>query len=212
MLARGLVETFQGFPVQGVIKQDGPGGFALRSRPCHTGAHATNIQNVRVRRQLLVHRWREVLTIANQNAWTTYATNNPITKESGRVITLTGFNMYIHIQMTRLLAALAIVNVPPTQNLQPRATFISFAPLPLGLCTYQFVNSTAWTRSASALTVVFDRGVVSPTVHVRKQFGRVLAVHNGIPVVGHPLPYIALRPYTVPEGTGLILFAVTIRV
>ena len=211
MQVRGMIETFAGFEIPGWIKSQDKSGFYVRAATSHTTRRYQFNRQVKSRRALCTRLWRQVLTSPQRIGWDSHAASNPVQKDSGRIVTLTGFQMFVRHNMTRFMVGLPQRLTQPGGAEVANATLTQSVALPLGLALYQFDNSESWTTSPVYMTIVADRGVVSPSWTHSKRVSRLIGFHVGNPPLGYPIPIVAARPFSPPNITGLILRTKTIR-
>lgn len=88
--------------------------------------------------------WDQILTQGQRDAWNLYAANVPWTNRLGQVVSLTGLNMYLRTNSSRIAAGVAQVATAPA--------IFDLAPAELSL-------SVAASEATQLLTVSFQDGV-----------------------------------------------------
>lgn len=68
------------------------------------------------------------LSIANQNAWTAYANEYPVTDRLGQSITLTGQQAFIGIYVSCKNCSITLPTAPPVNNVTFTAAWSTYAP------------------------------------------------------------------------------------
>lgn len=212
MQLRGPIENILRPRTQGTIGTTDRYGFHLRGRTSHATRPGGPPQAARSRRAACVYHWRTQLSPGQINGWENAASSNPIPKITGKLALLNGFNFFIHINCIRLSIGLPITSTRTSPQPDYNATLIQSVPLPGGLALYQFAPLQDWTRNPQAVTVVYDRGAVSPTRNNSKLRTRIIGFHFGLPAIGWLLPIVAVRPYDLPLTTGMVLQTRTIRI
>ena len=97
----------------GLTASHNRGGLYLRARAIPTNPNSAGQVTVRNAMTTLVNRWTGVLTAVQRSAWTVYADNTPVTDSLGAQINLTGQQMYIRSNVSRIQAGDPIIDDAP---------------------------------------------------------------------------------------------------
>lgn len=188
--------------VSGSISQvTAPWGTSLRAGEKRTGHPGPLFCSILSLRSRLSNIWQANVTPAQKISWSAYATANPVPKENGRIVTLQNWNWFLKVNLTSVHLGLGVRLSPPPFAPPGTARLIDATPLAGALIRYQWDNSLPWTKNVAYYAVLLDYGPCSPASHRSKKFCRYAAVNRGIPIVGYPLPLVAVRPFvnTIPS-------------
>lgn len=215
MLLRGPIETMRN-PMAGTVKIRGTApGFFFRAKARNNRLNDTRSQAVGRLAAFMANQWKLSLTSSQRTAWDTYAAANPAKKHSGRTVLLNGWQAFNRINRSRLTALnlllvplpplpLLVRKDPPPSGIPEQAPLNSWDILLPGIASYLFDNTAPWTKDIRVAAVVCTSGPAAPGVQKTKNFGRVVAAHIGIPIIGHPLTYTQARPFPSSMSAGAI--------
>lgn len=136
--------------LKGITASHNRGGAYLRGRTIPTNPSTVKQGIIRGGLRTLVNRWTSTLSAVQRAAWKVYADNTPKTDVLGDPIILTGQQMYIRANTSRIQASLATVDAAPTTF-----DFGSFTPptLTLGAAsatgTLTLLGTDDWISSGS---------------------------------------------------------------
>lgn len=195
MLVRGTLET-SGTSIPGAVQiRTGGPGLYLRAKVCHAGQHSPRFRTLLSRHVYLDEQWVTVVTAAQKAQWATYAAGNVWRKESGRIVSLNSYQVFIKTNIVRMGQSLPFTPSPPGGTIPTTARISSYEVTPAGVLQIQFDNTEAWTTDPLSMCTVIDLGPVSPGRRQTKSFAAVAARLPGITAVGYPNPILIPRPY-----------------
>ena len=113
LIQSGIITAASG-SIGGVTASHNRGGMYLRAKTIPTDPNSTFQAVVRSAMTTLANRWATVLTEAQRAAWETYANQVPIVNALGATQFVTGLNMYVRDNVSRIVNAIAIVDNGPT--------------------------------------------------------------------------------------------------
>jgi hypothetical protein len=132
------------------------GGLYLRSRAIPTDPATPAQVSARNIFGVVSAAWSSVLTAAQREAWSLYASNVPVTDRLGDSILLSGQQWYVAANSLRLRAGIGIVNDGPTTFSRPSFTE------PTGLSIddngdigFAFTNTDEWATETGGALIVF---------------------------------------------------------
>lgn len=99
--------------IAGMTASRNRGGSYLRARVVPVNPNTERQGQARANMAQIVGAWSVDLSEADRDAWTAYAAATPVIDRLGDQLILTGQQMFIKTQLTRLIAGLGIVNAGP---------------------------------------------------------------------------------------------------
>jgi hypothetical protein len=134
---------------------------------------------VRQQFAVLAARWKDVLTDAEREAWTTYGVNTPVLDSLGFPIILTGLNWYIACNTARLLNPLVALNIVDTApGIFGKDTFSQVsvtASEATQIVSVAYVNTDGWAGEVGGALAMYSSRPFSPSVNFFKgpyRFGK----------------------------------------
>lgn len=106
----------------GLTASHNTGGQYLRRRSIPTNPNTLRQQTVRSLIGGLVNAWNSALTDPQRQAWRDYAQNTPVTDTLGQTITLSGINMFVRSNVTRMQLAAAAGGMPAPERIDAAPT------------------------------------------------------------------------------------------
>lgn len=142
--------------IGGLTASHNKGGNYFRARVTPTDP-ATAFQTVvRAAHASLVNFWNDVLTQAERDAWAVYATNTPLTDAFGDPRTVTGLNMYVRGNVSRIQNGLPRVDSAPTVFSLGEFTLTSIAVTqPTQQIAITFEATDAWANEDDSGMLVY---------------------------------------------------------
>lgn len=113
MLFKSAIVTVASGSLGGLTASHNKGGMYLRARTIPTNPSTAGQVIVRAALGTLASDWLNVLTQEQRDAWDVYAFNTPLTGPLGDPRTVSGLDMYIRSNVSRIQAGLATVDDGP---------------------------------------------------------------------------------------------------
>lgn len=110
----GVVNQLRG-KLNGSVFNKGRNSFTLQKKQQPPVGSRGNQSPIRARYSTIQRHWA-TLTVAQQNAWATCATNNPTTDRFGNPTVLSGYNQFIKANLFRLSVGLDMLDNPFTST------------------------------------------------------------------------------------------------
>jgi hypothetical protein len=181
--------------VGGMTFSHNRGGMYLRRRAMPTNPNTPQQQAVRAAFAQLSILWQDVLTPVERAAWETYADNVPLKNAQGDNIFVTGLNMYIRSNVSRLTNALARVDTAPVVFNLGEYTAPSFLiDTANDELDTTFDNTDAWANEDGSGLIIYGSAPNDPTISYFKGPYRLIGRVDGDSVVP------PVSPVTSPLG------------
>lgn len=179
MLVNTAAADIGGTPLPGITKTNARWGSSLRSNTGQVSAVSVRRGQMFARQSQITDAWINQLTTAQRVDWTTYATNNPSFKDSGRQVTLNGFQMFTRLNQTRLHIGLPIaksspINIPSMNFTQPEITLTQSNTIIL-----LWLSGKPWMNSTKYYLMVYVAGPRSITRFTRPPRMRLGGIVQG---------------------------------
>ena len=145
MLFKSEIVTQVSGSIGGTTYSHNTAGMYRRARSIPVNPNTAAQQAVRNSFTTLALAWSQTLTQTQRDAWDNYASLTPITGKLGDPLTLSGQQMYIRCNATRLLNPLARVDAGPTVP-GLAALMAPVATISIGAATISiaFTNTDPW--------------------------------------------------------------------
>lgn len=196
--------------VGGWVFSHNRGGAYIRTRASVTNPNTVPQQIVRDIFASLAVVW-VTLSLAEREAWETYAINTPVVGRGGRTITLTGRSWYIKANTVRLQAGLAREDTAPINfglaQLSAVSLEISVAADNVAIT---FDETDPWVNNDGAGLAVYTSRDLKPTVNFFKgpyQFAGLLAGATVLPPTSPDSSLTSAFGHTVGNRTAFRVFA-----
>lgn len=164
----GLITQGSG-SIGGMTIAHNSGGQYIRARTIPTNPNTPAQQTVRNAMAILSTRWVEALTQVQRDAWQVYAGNVTVTNALGDQINISGLNMYIRGNVSRILGSLPIADNAPTifdiGTFSDPGFTIDTANDELDI---SFTDTDDWANEDDAAMMVFASNVQNPTINYFK--------------------------------------------
>lgn len=188
----GLITQGSG-SIGGMTISHGAGGQYIRARTIPTNPNTPAQQTVRNAMAILSTRWVETLTQGQRDAWAVYAGNVTVTNPLGDQINVSGLNMYIRGNVSRILGSLPKADNAPTifdiGTFSDPSFVIDTAADELDLT---FTNTDDWANEDDAAMMVYASQVQNNTINYFKGpyifIGQVLGDGTTPPVSPAAIP------------------------
>lgn len=182
----------------GLVASHNRGGQYLRARVVPTNPSSSAQVEMRTIFGNLASAW-QTLTLAQREAWTTYAINVPVTDSMGDPLTLTGQQMYVRNNSARVQAGLARIDDGPVifalDSLNP-VTVIGSETADNYSVTFD--DTDAWVPEDGAGLLIYGSRELADTINFFKGPYRFQGIILG-----------AVAPPTSPDVSITSLFALT---
>ena len=201
MLFRGSLIAQASGSVAGNTFSRNRGGQYIRNRA--TPINPNTAQQIAVRSAFadLANLWSGTLSQGQRDAWNDYAANVPVLNRLGDSIFLTGFNMYIRSNTSRMQAGIVRVDDGPTDfTLGSFTPMSSAAAVTANAVAITFTSSDAWVNEDGAHLMVYTSRSVQPTIDFFKgpfQFAGSVAGDGVTPPTS---PVSVTNPFTNTLG------------
>lgn len=177
------------------------GGLYMRARSIPVNPASPLQTVVRNAFTTLVNNWTSVLTGAQRNDWSVYATNTPVIDKLGDPITLTGQQMYIRNNTPRIQAAFSPVNdAPTTFNLGDFTAPTYTAQAAADTITVAFTSADAWDDEDDSAMLIFASRPQNPSVIFFKGPYRFAGSIDGDSVTPPTNPAVLTAPFALTAG------------
>ncbi len=208
MLYKSALLTAASGKIRGIVASHNRGGTYFRGLTIPTNPGSSFQTTVRNAMKTLTSRWQETLTSVQRAAWQTYADAVQVRNALGDLITLTGQNMFIRSNISRLQASLAIVDAAPI--VFDLGTFtaptITLAPLgTTGTITFSAADSWNATSAGAQGMLVYQSRAQARSINYYKGPYRFAAIVNGTAGTG-----TFTSPFTNPGTTNQAFFQVVV--
>lgn len=186
--------------IRGIVASHNRGGAYFRGRTVPTNPNTTKQGIIRGALRTLVSAWTAVLTAVQRAAWKTYADNTPKTDTLGEPLILTGQQMYIRANTSRIQASLPVVVTAPAIF-----DFGAFTPPTLtlgalsGTGTLTVTGTDPWVSEGTANNMlVYTSPPQNPSVNFYKGPFQFAAKIPSIPANA------TLNTFTLPIAAGAV--------
>lgn len=201
MLFRGSLIAQASGSVAGNTFSRNRGGQYIRNRA--TPINPNTAQQIAVRSAFadLSNLWSEILTQGQRDAWNTYAANVPVLNRLGDSIFLTGFNMYIRSNTSRMQAGIVRNDDGPTDfNLGSFTPTTSVAKVTADAIEVSFTAADLWVNEDGAHMMVYTSRSVAPTIDFFKGPFQFAGTIDGDGVTPPTSPATITNPFTNTLG------------
>jgi len=198
MKFRSQVYTAVSGSIGGVTYSHNRGGMYTRGRATPTNPNSAAQQAARNAFGSLATAWSGILTQAQRDGWTLYATNTPLTDAFGEPLTLTGQQMYNRCNTPRLRSGEARVDAFPVTFGQANLTQAMPTWSTPTLSVY-YDNTDAWANAVGGFLIIQTSPIVGPAINFHKAPFRWLTNEDG-----------AVVPPTAPKTTAVDAFGNTL--
>lgn len=187
--------------VGGLTFSHNKGGQYIRARVTPTDP-ATAFQNViRAAAAGLVNFWNDVLTQIERDAWAVYATNTPLLDTFGEPRTVTGLNMYVRGNVSRIQAGLPRQDTAPTLFNLGEFTLVNVAIVAAGQnVSVDFTNTDAWANENDSALLIYVSRPQNPGVAFFKGPYRLAGSIDGDSITAPTTPQSRGVPFPVVAG------------
>lgn len=157
MKYRSQIVTAASGSIGGCTYSRNRSGPYIRNRSLPVNTNTQGQQNVRAALSTLVARWTSTLTAAQRSAWDVWAFNTPQTDSIGNPITITGQNAYIKMNVQRIVALIAVVDVAPIVFSGAALTppQIVSATAATDVLSISFTNTDLWATAVGGYLFVY---------------------------------------------------------
>lgn len=212
MLFKPLIGAELSGSVGGITASHNKGGAYFRSRVIPTNP-ATPAQGI-VRQIMgnLASRWGTVLTLAQRDAWDTYAANVPLLNPLGESINVTGLNMYQRSNIPREQNGLPRVDAAPTifnlGDFTAPTVITLTTPTALSLA---FTDADSWVSEDDSAMLLYGSRQQNPSIVFFKGPYRQFAIQIlGEVAIPPTSPFAGVMPFPVAlANKGFIKISVT---
>ncbi len=184
MLFKSEIVTQVSGSIGGTTYSHNTAGLYRRARAIPVNPNTAFQQAVRNNFTTLALAWSQVLTQIMRDAWSNYAELSPITGALGDPLTLSGQQMYIRCNATRLAGGIARVDVGPTipglAALTPPVATASIAGPDISVA---FTDADAWANAVGGGLTIQTSRFLSPGKSFFKGPYRILVT---VPGAGAP--------------------------
>lgn len=145
--------------IGGLTYAHNKGGMYTRARRTPVNPDSVRQVTARAALQDTSQAWSGVLTQAQRDGWSNYATNTPLSNAFGDPLQLSGQQMYVRCNSIRISSGLARVDAPPAVPGEAQLSALTITdPGPdIGIA---YDNSDAWaTNTGGALIIQTSRAV-----------------------------------------------------
>ena len=183
----------------GLVASHNRGGQYLRGRVVPTNPSSGPQVEMRTIFGNLASAW-QTLTLAQREAWTTYAINVPVTDSMGDPLTLTGQQMYVRNNSARIQAGLARVDDGPVIFSLDSLSPVSIVPSAAAdNYSVTFEETDAWVPEVGAGLLIYGSRELADTINFFKGPYRFQGI-----IIG------AVVPPTSPDTSITSLFGLTL--
>lgn len=155
--------------IGGLTASHNKGGNYFRARVTPTDPSTVFQQVIRAAAASLVNFWNDELTPAQRDAWEVYAVNTPLTNPFGASRTVSGLNMYVRGNVSRIQNGLAIVDDAPTLfNLGEFTLTQGGADETSQTLAVVFDNTDAWANETGSSMLVYISRPQNPGINFFK--------------------------------------------
>lgn len=187
--------------IGGLTASHNKGGNYFRARVTPTDPGTAFQQVVRAAHASLVNFWNDVLDQAQRDAWAVYATNTPLTDAFGEPRTVTGLNMYVRANVSRIQSSLPRVDDAPTIFSLGEFTLTEIA---ISAATQQisldFTATDAWANEDDSAMLLYVSRPQNPGISFFKGPYRVTGKVDGDGTTPPTGPAALNVPFAVVEG------------
>lgn len=208
MLFKSAIITQGSGSLGGMTLSHNAGGMYLRARAIPTNPNTPFQQAIRGFVSALVSLWQDTLTDAERQEWITYALNVPLLNPLGEPINVSGLNMYLRGNVSRLQAALARRDPGPIVFDLGDFTNPSFAiDEPANEVDVTFTDTDDWANEDSAAMLIYASRPQAPTINYFKGPYRFAAAILGDAITPPTSPAAIALPFPVTAGQRLFFRA-----
>jgi hypothetical protein len=188
-------------------------GQYLRARVVPTDPRSGQQTSIRTILGQLATGWG-VLTAAQQQAWTTYAINVPITDRFGDPLTLTGQQMYIRNNTARIRAGLARVDDGPTTFSEDSLSAVGLSgSAAADQLSVSFDNTDGWANEDDAALLIWGSREKASSINFFKGPYRYAGKIDGDSVTPPTSPDTSLtNPFNLTQNNVFFGRAMSVRV
>jgi hypothetical protein len=178
MKFRSQVYTAVSGSVGGLTYAHNRGGMYTRGRATPTNPNSAAQMVARATFANLATAWGAVLTQADRDGWSLYATNTPLTDAFGEPLTLSGQQMYNRCNSPRVRSGADRVDTPPVVFGQADLTLItsSFTNNEVYL---NYNNADTWAGAVGGHLIVQTSPITAPTINFHKSPNRWAVNEDG---------------------------------
>lgn len=196
----------------GVVASHNRGGQYLRARVVPTNPSSGAQVEIRTIFGNLASAWQS-LTKPQQDAWTTYAINVPVTDRMGDPLTLTGQQMFVRCNTARVQAGLDPVDDGPTVFSLDSLSPVTITPSAAAdLYTIDFVDTDAWVNEDDAGLLIFGSRELADTINFFKGPYRRQGIIEGDSVTPPTTPDVSINSvFALTEGNVIYNRALSVR-
>jgi hypothetical protein len=210
MLFKGTIIGPASGSIAGIVASHNTSGQYMRNRTVPTNPNSIFQQAVRNAMSVLVAAWSNTLTAAERTAWATYAANVPVLNRLGDPINLSGLNMYLRGNISRLQAGLARQDTAPTVMSLNELTSPGVSIASSTTASVAYTNTDSWAITTGGALLLFASREQSPTINFFKGPYRFAGLVLGNTATPPTSPEVITLPFTVATGNQVFFRAVAI--
>ncbi len=201
MLFKSQVFTQVSGSVGGLTFARNRGGLYTRARAIPTNPNTASQVAARTALSTLVDAWTTILTLAQRDAWETYAKNTPVVNVFGDPKLLTGQQMYIRSNQPRVRNGEARVDDGPTTfDLGTFTTHsIAISAASPSDIDVGFTNTDSWAVAVGGFLFVGISRQQNPSINFFNSPFRALGSVDGA-VIAPTSPETLISDFTYAEG------------
>lgn len=200
MLVKGAFTQISG-SVGGWTGSHNAGGMYIRARTIPTNPNTPFQQAVRGIVAQLSNLWVDTLTLAQREAWKTYAENVEVQGPLGDSITLNALNMYQRSNVARIQSGAARVDDAPVIFNVGDFTNPSFAlDEAADEIDVTFADTDAWANEDDARMIVYASRPVATSINFFKGPYRLAGTIDGDAITPPTSPAAIALPFPVAVG------------
>ena len=207
MLVKGGFTQISG-SVGGWTGSHNAGGLYIRARTIPINPNTPFQQAVRNITAQLSNLWVDTLTIAQREAWKTYALNVQVQGPLGDSITLSGLNMYQRGNVARIQAGFARVDAAPTIFDVGDFTNPAFAlDEAADEVDVVFTDTDAWANETGSNMLIYASRPVATSINFFKGPYRLAGSIDGDDTTAPTSPAAITLPFPVAIGQRIHVLA-----
>ncbi len=196
----------------GLVASHNRGGQYLRARVVPTNPSSGPQVEIRTIFGNLASAW-QTITKVQQDAWSTYAINVPVTDSMGDPLTLTGQQMYVRCNTARIQAGLSRVDDGPTVFSLDSLSPVVIAPTAAAdLYTVTFEATDAWVDEDDAGLLIYGSRELADTINFFKGPYRFQGIIEGDATTAPTSPDVSITSvFALTEGNVIYNRALSVR-
>ena len=145
-----------------------------------------------------VSRWESLLTDVERDAWAVYAQNTLLTDTLGDPLEVSGFNMFVRVNVPNIQAGLPIiVDAPIVFNLGESGIVSFTANATLNQFSVSFDNSREWANADDGALLLYFSRPQNATINFFKGPFRFAAAILGDAITPPTSPAVVAAPFAI---------------